>query len=166
MHTTTKIVAIVSLSFSLLGSVFATDWQYLGTNQSNDEVIAYDADSVRYADASSLAWVVLVNSDPKMPHDMVMSLLEVDCESFRTKFLTSRFYLRGKVLKTINSSDIRGAKWTYAAPGTLGETTVRAVCEKKRSVINLEDARPLEITKWGKTIIKISRKITNKPKDF
>lgn len=166
MHAITKFATIASLSISLLGSVFAADWQYVAVTLNADGINAYDIESVRHKDGNTLAWVVYINSNPKVQHDMIMALNEIDCEALRVKYLVSRYYLRGKVIKEMDNENYGHPTWRYIAPGTMGELTAQSVCKRTRSSIHFEGTLPSEITKWGKDIIAAEREITNRRSEF
>ena len=162
MRTITKLVAIASLAVSLFGSAFATNWQCVGISLENNQISAYDIDNVRRKGTSTFAWVVYVNTNPKTQHDMLMALNEIDCEALRVKRRMARWYLMGKVIKRVNSTDYESQIWRDVPPGTMVEITTRSICKREQSKVNFEGTLPSEITKWGKAVISAYREVADK----
>ncbi len=144
-----KFLACLLAGF-LASNAFATEWVVFSKSANGLAVTAYERSSIRKSSEGILVWFAQINSNPKLPFDLLLSLVTIDCGQGRVRGEQVGLYLRGK-----NLAEQPGErKWDFPTPGSVAEGLIQFSCSRDSSDLVFKGSDLGELTVWGKRILK------------
>lgn len=132
-----SIFAAIALLASV-SSVHAENWKFTGRD--TQDAIAVEFDSIRKTATGARVWIASISADKSAPAaglfgndiQVTRSLFEADCVGERIRIIQTSYLSRE--LAHRGSIDPPEPKWSYPAPGTVGENVAKIACGRKDSV--------------------------------
>ena len=152
-----KRVLATMLCLATASVSMAGEWVFfVATGEVGNKIqaIAYDRESISELDDGLNVWFAWVNSNPSLNYDLLLELKKIDCSQKKLKLLQSAIYLRGQLVKSFNKE----RSWEYAIPGTVGEKSVVASCNRHVTSETITTTSFTELVKKGKKLIKEARR--------
>ena len=155
-----KRIATLLLAGFLAFSSFAADWNYVGKNNDESFLVAYERSKIKKAPLGGiLVWTAeiykeaisrpYVDYGPYITYDLVLKIYTIDCESGRSKPEQAIMYLNGEVEK--NFDLVRS--WTFSPPGSLFAKVIDSACARKRSKHIFKKDDLADLTMWGRNLL-------------
>lgn len=144
-----KFLALLLAGF-VASNAFAAEWVVFSTSANKLAVYAYERSSIRKSPEGILVWFAQINSNPKLPFDLLLSLVTIDCGRGRIRGEQVNLYLQGNNL----AEQMGSRQWDFPTPGSMAEFLIQFSCSRDSSDLVFKGSDWRALTVWGKGILK------------
>lgn len=119
---------------------FAGDWVAGGATDSIDQFVDYS--SIEQNNDTRGAWLIHVINRDKRGIAYTLFWAEHNCQSKKIRYMDYVHYdMSGKIIESGNEP----TSWGRAIPGSIGETALKAVCQKEKPTIIFPNTSPEKV---------------------